>query len=192
MTGGVSFIYLRTEKAVEEEKVRKIIDKILSKAAFELEGKEGIYRLTIQAGQKGMALMQSSFAAAAEDLGSSFRGLIVPMFNDRFISFLTLVPDNSILYLFEAGHLHPEIFIESMDLLESIDIYTLMTVKAYIEAGNSPSLASLRLYVHRNTVTYRIDRFIQQTGIDLKPFPNSVFVYFLIEAKLGEIAQLDI
>jgi hypothetical protein len=188
----VSYIYLKTDKSVDDFKVHKLIDKILGKAEYELEGKEGIYKLTLQSGVKGQAVMQSSFMAAGEDLGASFKGLIVPLFNDRFVPYIDFVEDNSIKYLFEVGHDHDEIYDESADLLSEIDYYTLLTVKSYIEAGNSPSMASLRLYVHRNTVTYRIDRFIQQTGIDLKPFPNSVFIYFLIKKKIGQGGEGDI
>jgi sugar diacid utilization regulator len=186
-----SFIYLKTGKEIESSKIQKLLTKILGKADYEVEGRDGIYRLTLSAGQKGQALLQSSFIAASEDLASTFKGLIVPMFSERFIPYIDLVEANSIKYLFEVGHNYEQVYNDNIDLLEGIDSYTLLTVKSYIESGNSPSLASLRLYVHRNTVTYRIDRFIQQTGIDLKAFPNSVFVYFLIVRCLAA-SQEDI
>lgn len=180
-----SFIYLKSGSDIDLPKVQRLMAKILGKSAYELDFKDGLFRLTLEAGQKGQSLLQSSFVAAGEDLNSSFKGLIVPMFTDRFIPYIDLVEDNHIEYLFEVGHHNEAVYADNIDLLNDVDVYTLMTVKAYIEAGNSPSLASLRLYVHRNTVTYRIDRFIQQTGIDLKSFPNSVFIFFLIEKKLS-------
>jgi|GEM_PF-1167943 len=180
-----SFIYLKSGPDIDLTKIQRLMSNILGKSSYELEYKDGLFRLTLEAGQKGQSLLQSSFVAAGEDLNSSFKGLIVPMFSDRFVPYINLVENNHIEYLFEVGHHNESVYSDNIDLLNDVDIYTLLTVKAYIEAGNSPSLASLRLYVHRNTVTYRIDRFIQQTGMDLKSFPSSVFIFFLIEKKLS-------
>jgi hypothetical protein len=183
-----SYIYIST--SVEQEKLIKLFTKLLGNS-YELDGKNGVYKLTLPAGQKGQALLQTSFRAACEDLGGEVRGLIVPMFLDRFINYIHLVKENTIQYLFEVGYEDHSIYADAQDLISDIDVYTLQTVKAYIEAGNSPSLASLRLYVHRNTVTYRVDRFIQQTGIDLKPFPNAVFIYFLIDDYIKKEENIE-
>jgi DNA-binding PucR family transcriptional regulator len=41
-----------------------------------------------------------------------------------------------------------------------------LTLRAYLEAGENASNAALRLYVHRNTVKYRVAR-----ALDLLPVP---------------------
>lgn len=81
--------------------------------------------------------------------------------------------------------------LESMcDYISEVNDYeTLLTVKAYIENGNSPSLLAIRLFVHRNTVTYRIDRFMQETNIDLKPFANACFIFSLIDYKEKQLKE---
>lgn len=184
-------IYLKADNKLQNGNVRKVMAKVLQTSAYELSEKDGIFLLTLKAGQKGLSLLQNSFAAASEDLNVGFRGLIVPLFSESFVPFIDLVEEDHICYLFELGYTHHEVYADTLGLIDDIDVYTLMTVKAYIESGNSPSLASLSLYVHRNTVTYRIDRFIQETGIDLKSFPNAVYVYFLISLKLGEEGHLS-
>ncbi|UTR09208.1 helix-turn-helix domain-containing protein [Evansella sp. LMS18] len=57
------------------------------------------------------------------------------------------------------------------DLLES--------VKVYLECNMNTSMAAKKLYMHRNTVQYRVDKFIEKTSIDIKRFPNAVAVYIL-------------
>ncbi|SDI25364.1 PucR family transcriptional regulator [Alteribacillus bidgolensis] len=47
------------------------------------------------------------------------------------------------------------------------------------------SLTAKELHMHRNTLQYRLDKFIEQTGIDMKQFPNAAALYVLIK-KLWE------
>ena len=52
-----------------------------------------------------------------------------------------------------------------------------LTVKKYIENHNNTSLTAKQLYMHRNSLQYRIDKFIDMTGIDLKSFSGTMTVY---------------
>lgn len=51
------------------------------------------------------------------------------------------------------------------------------TIKLYIENHSNASLTAKQLYLHRNSLQYRIDKFVEKTGFDLKSFPNTVIVY---------------
>src|SRR5574344_567291 len=195
MNKSSSTIYLMVSAEVDETSLSRALGKIMQKTHFNLSLVKGVYKLDLPTGVKGQALLLASFKALSEDVTMAtngfIKGLIVPLPSDKFIPYLEYVSENAIKFLFEIGQVHSEIYRDNLDLLEDIDSYSLETVMAYLEAGNSPAEASLRLYVHRNTVTYRIDHFIQQTGIDLKPFPNAVFVYFLIVRCLAA-SQEDI
>lgn len=63
--------------------------------------------------------------------------------------------------------LHP-----ALDALDSYDhtnaTELLPTLRAYIECGGNQSRAAERLYVHLNTMKYRLGRICDITGIDLK------------------------
>nr|WP_175476010.1 helix-turn-helix domain-containing protein [Evansella caseinilytica] len=63
---------------------------------------------------------------------------------------------------------------EDSDLMES--------VKMYLECNMNASMAAKKLYMHRNTIQYRVDKFIEKTSIDIKQFPNAVAVYFMFIA----------
>lgn len=52
------------------------------------------------------------------------------------------------------------------------------TIKSFLENNLNASLTAKKLYVHRNTLQYRIDKFTDKTGIQLKDF-YSVFTVFL-------------
>lgn len=53
----------------------------------------------------------------------------------------------------------------------------LSTVKVFIENNSNASLTAKKLYIHRNTLQYRIEKFIDKTGINLKDFNGALTVY---------------
>ncbi|UTR14199.1 helix-turn-helix domain-containing protein [Salipaludibacillus sp. LMS25] len=60
------------------------------------------------------------------------------------------------------------------------------SVKTYLECNMNTSLAAKKMFMHRNTLQYRVDKFIEKTAIDIKQFANAAAVYLLIlrlEAK---------
>lgn len=62
-----------------------------------------------------------------------------------------------------------------------VDDKTLLeSVKLYLECNLNVSLAAKKLFMHRNTLQYRVDKFIEKTSIDIKRFPNAVAVYFML------------
>lgn len=52
------------------------------------------------------------------------------------------------------------------------------TVKAFLENNLNASSTAKKLYIHRNTLQYRLDKFSEKTGIQLKDF-HSAFTVFL-------------
>lgn len=51
------------------------------------------------------------------------------------------------------------------------------TVKGFLENGSNASLAAKKLFIHRNTLQYRIDKFTDKTGVSLKDFHSAFTVY---------------
>ncbi|WP_157888196.1 PucR family transcriptional regulator [Bacillus marinisedimentorum] len=56
----------------------------------------------------------------------------------------------------------------------------LETVKAYLESNMNLSLTAKNQFMHRNTVQYRLDKFMEKTGIDLKDFSGAVTTYLAL------------
>ncbi|MBS4210715.1 helix-turn-helix domain-containing protein [Bacillus sp. FJAT-50079] len=51
------------------------------------------------------------------------------------------------------------------------------TIKQYIENHSNATLTAKQLFMHRNSLQYRIDKFIEKTGIDIKTFHGAFFAY---------------
>lgn len=60
------------------------------------------------------------------------------------------------------------------------DKETLNTIKVFVECNMNISLAAKKLYIHRNSLQYRVDKFFDRTGIDVKQFKNALSVYMAI------------
>ncbi|WP_377891469.1 PucR family transcriptional regulator [Alkalihalobacillus sp. R86527] len=60
------------------------------------------------------------------------------------------------------------------------DAELLKSIRAYLESNLNITLASKQLYIHRNSLQYRVDKFIERTGIDVKSFKGAVMVYLAL------------
>ncbi len=58
--------------------------------------------------------------------------------------------------------------------LESLDRETLMTVQSFFENNLNVSETSRKLFVHRNTLVYRLEKIRKLTGLDLREFDHAV------------------
>ncbi|PYZ98871.1 hypothetical protein CR205_09960 [Alteribacter lacisalsi] len=58
----------------------------------------------------------------------------------------------------------------------------LYSVRVYLECNMNTSMAAKKMFVHRNTLQYRVDKFIDKTALDIKQFPNAVAAYLTILA----------
>ncbi|WP_026692635.1 PucR family transcriptional regulator [Peribacillus kribbensis] len=63
------------------------------------------------------------------------------------------------------------------------------TIKTYIECSSNASLAAKKLFMHRNSLQYRIDKFIEKTGLDIRTFEDALTVYLLIAVSLSRISR---
>ena len=54
------------------------------------------------------------------------------------------------------------------------------TLKVYLESNQNMSEASKKLFIHRNTLIQRIDKFISTTGFDIKKFVDGYVIYYML------------
>lgn len=59
--------------------------------------------------------------------------------------------------------------------MEDPEIFS--TIKVFLENNLNASMTAKKLYIHRNTLQYRIDKFVERTGIQLKDFYGAFTVF---------------
>ncbi|MFD2630283.1 PucR family transcriptional regulator [Oceanobacillus kapialis] len=60
----------------------------------------------------------------------------------------------------------------------------LQTVKTFIQCNLNVSVTAKTLYMHRNSLQYRLDKFIERTGIDIRHFHEAMSVYIALLANV--------
>ncbi|MFD2443062.1 PucR family transcriptional regulator [Bacillus sp. CGMCC 1.16607] len=55
------------------------------------------------------------------------------------------------------------------------------TIKSFLLNNMNASMTSKSLFIHRNTLQYRLDKFTEKTGIPLKDFHSAITVYSACE-----------
>ena len=58
--------------------------------------------------------------------------------------------------------------------IEALDQETLFTINKFFENNLNVSETSRRLFVHRNTLVYRLEKIKRQTGLDLRCFDHAI------------------
>ena len=88
-----------------------------------------------------------------------------------------------ILQYYMSGDL--ELYEELKKEFSSLKKELLDTAVAYINCNMNACLASKSLYIHRNTFNYRLNKFIEQTSLDIRNYNNSILLltYYLIESN---------
>ncbi len=60
------------------------------------------------------------------------------------------------------------------------DQVMLNSVRVYLESNQNTSYAAKQLFIHRNTLIQRIDKFIDVTGFDIREFVPGYLIYNLL------------
>jgi carbohydrate diacid regulator len=70
-----------------------------------------------------------------------------------------------------------EIFLQEVfkkGSIDSLDHETLFTIQKFFENNLNVSETSRKLFVHRNTLVYRLEKIRKITGLDLREFDNAI------------------
>ncbi|CRF29116.1 transcriptional regulator%2C CdaR [Mycobacterium tuberculosis] len=58
----------------------------------------------------------------------------------------------------------------------AFDPETMTTLEHFFQLDCNVSETAKKLYIHRNTLLYRLDKFKQETGLDVRTFHHAVLV----------------
>jgi len=75
----------------------------------------------------------------------------------------------------EARQLFLERVLKRVDLFK--DTETVTTLEQFIALDCSVSETAKKLFIHRNTLLYRLDKFKQETGLDVRTFHHALLVH---------------
>ena len=101
-------------------------------------------------------------------------------------SIMSLIPFNLASYLDDKiclkYLLQQNIVVEKKHFLRKYasNSEILLTVKTFLEHNQNINQTAAELYIHRNTLLQRLDKFHHMTGFDLKKFQDAFIMYQII------------
>lgn len=105
-----------------------------------------------------------------------FQELLAFVEEEKTVMFYEAFP----ILLVTSPHLIDQELLSSY-LIEIVqDEEILHTLKVFLQYNLNASLAAKRLHIHRNSLQYRFDKFINKTGIDCRHFSNAAFLSLAI------------
>ena len=73
--------------------------------------------------------------------------------------------------------------------IDSLDQETLFTIQRFFENNLNVSETSRKLFVHRNTLVYRLEKIKRLTGLDLREFDDAIVFKVALMVKKYLIAN---
>jgi len=102
------------------------------------------------------------------------------LFTNEFLPYmLSLLPQ-------EIAEILPTLVLSEFNLDDPI----LETVKIFLQNNQNMAATAKQSYLHRNTVQYRVDKFTERTGLDIKDFQSS-YIAFLAIYLLEKVSVLS-
>ena len=135
--------------------------------------------------QDGFAKLINCIQTLKNDLKLDFLSVVVvPLFKREFIGLLN-VKETKVYYLFDL--LLQELQNKNKNLAVLKSIFTnipenvLETVKCYINMDRSIIHTSEAMFTHRNTINYRLNKFIQLSGINIRETNSAMAIYMILK-----------
>ena len=177
------FIYLKTSKELSYKEVNFILKSIVGDVFYlTWDGKFG----TIILDQPDIQLvnLKLNYRTLCNDLMDDVTFVIVPRFEDILAS---VVKEKCGPGFYPLSKSLPQLLLDDADLYLKLVSFknevsedVLETIRIYLEFNMSVNMTAKALYTHRNTINYRITRFIELTGIDIRSTLNGYYIYMLI------------
>ena len=126
----------------------------------------------------------SSIETIAHDLDLEHLELVVVPFYDSKLINSVKKTKTGVYFLYDLlleNYNKRELDVNTVtSILKDVPSEILETVKNYIRLNQSLSQTGELMFAHRNTINYRINRFISLTSINVREMQNAVLVYFII------------
>lgn len=176
-------LYLKTKYDVESKYLKMIFDSIIT-GEYYLNWKGKCGEITLLKSEIQFAKLNECLDAIQTDLQDEISCIIVPYFNKIIEREINKLKRVGLFYFTEVLPLllkeNESLKDELLSFEEEVSEDILNTIKIYLQQNMSVNQTARIMFTHRNTINYRITRFIELSGIDIRETQNGYYVYLLI------------
>ncbi len=177
-------LYLKSEKNIAYKTIDYILKVFLNNSDYILDWNENFGSLILNDGENQLPKLYYNFKALEEDLNMKLAFVIVPYLDNKLKKLVDRKCPYGIYHIVKylPNLLNDDINLkgELLAFKEKISDDIIETIKVYLETNCSLNLTSKIMFIHRNSINYRISRFIELTKIDIRFTLNGYYVYLLI------------
>ncbi len=179
-------LYIKTHQDVPLSHMNLILNNII-KGPFQFSWEGNFGKLVLEQPRTQYVNLKLSFDAICSDLMDDVSFVIVPRHEAKIAEVIQSMSRTGLYNLTEELTRlllkNPALREELLTFQHEVSEDILETIKIYLELNMSVNLVAKTMYTHRNTINYRISRFIELTGIDIRQTTNGYYVYTLITWK---------
>ena len=107
--------------------------------------------------------------------------LIVPSFDKRFEKYIHYKKDNvSAIFDIFLDYLNDDIIKDAHEIVKEVGKKNIDTIEAFIDCNMNVLKTSELLYLHRNSLNYRLNQFSLKTGYDIRDINTIMFLKIVI------------
>ena len=169
-----------TERQLLEETIRLTIG-----AEYDIKYTDKYIYLEIYDFEDGLSKINVLLDVLNNDFSTTLTMLVVPLFDDFMFRLLDSINGNGIYNAYQVlTNLLIKNIISKEDIpnyLEKIDKELLKIFIIYYETGQNICLTSRILYLHRNTLNYKITKLSEDLNMDVRDNLIANFIYLLLK-----------
>ena len=175
---GVVLLQMYSEDTTKLEKsLKRLFD-----ANFSIKHlRDDLYILKLKDAVKNVTIFRASFPAIINEEVGLKKALLIPCENQILYTFINKVEDGHYYEFFRLARENPAIYDETMYLILGVKKSLLYTLKVYIENNCSSRNSQIDLFLHYNTVDYRIKRCAEVLGMNFDLFPTRAYLYEMLD-----------
>lgn len=185
----MAFIVIETKQPIQSYK--NVLLDIISRSYSIVVMEETSHMLIIQSNHDDL-IEKDLFLGLSSELYADLRVYVSasePKFSVQVIeTWFKLIPFNKTVIYDDQSILLKRVSYPINNEVRKIVLKTvyednelLHTIKIYLETNQNTSQASKVLYLHRNTLIQRLDKFYRRTGLDCRSFIDAFIVYSLLK-----------
>lgn len=170
--------YIHIENKYHSEAIELL--KVIFKEKTEIVKEKDLLKLMV-INCDGFSLILKNFLKNQLSEMISCSILIVPSFDKRFEKYLNYRKDNvSTLFDIFVDFIDESIIKDAGELVKEIGKKNIDTIEAFIDCNMNVLKTAELLYLHRNSLNYRLNQFSTDTGFDIRDINTIMFLKLII------------
>lgn len=170
--------YIYIENRYHNEAIELL--KVIFKEKTEIVEEKNLLKLMV-INCDGFSLILKNFLKNQLSEMISCSILIVPAFDKRFEKYLNYRKDNvSTLFDIFIDFIDENIIKDAGEIVTEIGKKNIDTIEAFIDCNMNVLKTSELLYLHRNSLNYRLNQFSTDTGFDIRDINTIMFLKLII------------